>query len=311
MGFTADRFVNTIDPNLVCNICTGVMDQAVVTLCGHSFCEVCLKTWLEKPDTDSCPSCRSYTSRFDLIPNIAVRSIIDTLLVWCDNAERGCKIAMKLESLNKHLDGCDYREVKCSACCAAFPKNELAHHYKVCTVIEEELKKAKERTLIDVTVESLQRQIAALELDLARTRASLKDSEKYACSVAKELEKLRQEHETRESNQRQYPDWDPDYAYGYSPSSIAQLACLLAKYLLDRPSCIDRNRIFMAIKRCYTYYHNYAGYTQDVHMLLATSCASNWFQEHQRLLLERWLEQVTTSRITIQAVNRGMELEYR
>lgn len=311
MGYNIDRFVNGVDSNLLCNICTGVMDQAVVTLCGHSFCEICLKTWLEKPETDSCPSCRSYTSKFDMIPNIAIRSIIDALLVWCDNAESGCKIVMKLDSLKKHLDKCEYREVKCSACCAAFPKNELANHYKVCVVIEEELMKAKDRSLIDVTVESLQRQIAALEIDLARTRASLKDSEKYACTVANELEKLRQEHETRESHQRQNPDWDPDYAYGYSPSSIAQLSSLLSKYLLERPTCIDRNRIFMSIKRCYTYYHNYAGYTQDVHMLLATSCASNWFQEHQRLLLERWLEQVTSSRFSMNNTTRNVDLDYR
>ncbi|XP_065051576.1 E3 ubiquitin-protein ligase NRDP1-like [Rhopilema esculentum] len=311
MGYPADRFVSNVDQNLLCNICTGVMNQAVVTLCGHSFCELCLKTWLDKPDTDSCPTCRSYTSKFDMIPNIAVRNMIDVLLVWCDNSENGCKIVVKLESLRKHLEKCDYRQVKCSACGVTIPRNELANHYKICAVIEEELRKSKERTAIDVTVEALQRQIAALEMDLSRTRLALKDSEKYACSVAKELEKLRQEHEIRDSNQRQYPEWDPDYAYGYSPSSIAQLACLLSKYLLDRPSCIDRNRVFMAIKRCYTYYHNYAGYSQDVHMLLATSCACNWFQDHQKLLLERWLEQVTLARFPVLVNTRSVELEYR
>ena len=299
MGFTVDRFVSSVDQNMVCNICTGVMDNAVVTLCGHSFCERCLRTWLERPDIDSCPSCRSYTSKFDMIPNIAVRSMIDSLHVWCDNSEKGCKIVMKLESLQKHLERCEYRDVQCSACREAFPRNDLANHYKVCSVIEEELKKLKDRAVTEVTIESLQRQIAALEIDLSRTRIALKDSEKYASTVAEELEKLKEEHETRETHQRQYPDWDPDYAYGYSPSSIAQLACLLSRYLLDRPTCIDRNRIFMAIKRCYTYYHNYAGYSQDVHMLLATSCASNWFQEHQRLLLERWLEQVTTAKFSV------------
>lgn len=296
MGFTVDRFVSNVDQNFVCNICTGVMDQAVVTLCGHSFCKVCLKTWLEKPDTDSCPSCRSYTSKFDMIPNIAVRNMIDSLLVWCDNAESGCKIVMKFESLRKHIERCDFREAECSACGAAMPKIELGIHYKTCEVIEEELKKSRERLSSEASIDSLQRQIAALEIDLSKTRVTLKDSEKYAATVLTELEKLKREHEEHEDNQRAYPDWDPDYAYGYSPGSIAQLSCLVSKYLLDRPPCIDRNRIFMAIKRCYTYYHNYAGYSQDVHMLLATSCASNWFHEHQRLLLERWMEQIATMR---------------
>eukprot|EP00794_Sanderia_malayensis_P017307 gene17307-19040_t len=309
MGFTIDRFVSSVDQNLVCNICTGVMEQAVVTLCGHSFCEECLKTWLDRPDTDSCPGCRSYTSRFDLIPNISVRSMIDSLLVWCDNSERGCKIVMRFESLRKHLEGCDYREVKCSACGDTMAKNELASHYKNCSVIEAELKKTKKDVCSDMlSVDSLQRQIVALEIDLTKTRTALKESEKYAATVLAELEKLKHEHEARDSQQRSYPDWDPEYSYGYSPSSIAQLSCLVAKHLLDRPLCVDRNRIFMAIKRCYTYYHNYAGYSQDVHMLLATSCASNWFHEHQRLFLERWLEQITATRCPIGS-NR-LEIQY-
>ncbi len=308
MGFMVDRFVSNVDQNLVCNICTGVMDQAVVTLCGHSFCEECLKTWLDRPETDSCPGCRSYTSRFDLIPNLAVRNMIDALLVWCDNSERGCKIVMRLESLRKHLERCEFREVKCSACGETLPKNELANHYKNCSVIEEELKKTRENSSSDISIDSLQRQIAALELDLSKTRLALKDSEEYASNVLTELEKLKHEHELRESQQRTYPDWDPEYSYGYSPSSIAQLSCLVAKHLLDRPLCIDRNRIFMAIKRCYTYYHNYAGYSQDVHMLLATSCASNWFHEHQRLVLERWLELITTAKFSMTS-NRS-EIEY-
>ena len=46
MGFGTHRFVSSVDPNLVCSVCGGVLEDAVLTPCGHSFCRLCLHTWL-------------------------------------------------------------------------------------------------------------------------------------------------------------------------------------------------------------------------------------------------------------------------
>ena len=313
MGFNINRFISNVDQNLLCNICTGVLEKAVVTLCGHTFCQQCLSTWLEKPNTDSCPACRAYTSKFDMIPNLAIRNMVDSLLVWCDNADKGCKIVMKLESVSKHLQRCDFREMECSACGILLPKIELPDHYRSCPALENEFNNSDQPTTqVEISIEILSRKIAALEIDLNKTREALRTSQKHASEVEKELQNLKQEHEAQESiTRRPCSEWDPDYGYGYSPSSIAQLSCLISRYLLQKPSNVDRNRIFMAVKRCYTYYHSYAGYSQDVLMLLATSCASNWFLEHQRWTLERWLEQMTVSRFSERNTTSSMEYEVR
>lgn len=308
MGFNLDKFASTVDPNLVCNICAGVMENAVVTLCGHSFCITCLSTWLNKPETDSCPVCRSYTSKYEIIPNINIRSIIDALPVWCDNKDRGCNMVIYLDSFEQHVNDCAFRLVDCNACSTAIRNCDLAEHCRTC---ESMVTKETSTTITsskpkdDLTIDILSRKIAVLELELHESKKELNQSKHLVGELEMELSELREQATTWPSNNSLTltPDFDPDYSYGYSPSSISQLSCLISKYLLSKPPCIDRNRIFMAVKRSFTYYHNYAGYAEDVHMLLATAYASNWFPDHHRWTLERWLEQVTQERFPRSSTN--------
>ena len=48
MGIGLQRFIGGIDDNLVCGICSGVFEDAVLTACGHAYCFLCLKTWLNR-----------------------------------------------------------------------------------------------------------------------------------------------------------------------------------------------------------------------------------------------------------------------
>ena len=47
MGFAVNRFTGTVDQNLLCSICSCVLEDAVLTPCGHSFCQLCLHTWIQ------------------------------------------------------------------------------------------------------------------------------------------------------------------------------------------------------------------------------------------------------------------------
>lgn len=307
MGHNINKFIAEINQNLICNICACVMHHSVVTLCGHSFCHSCLSTWLSKPETESCPVCRSYTSRYEIIPNVSLRNIVQSLPVWCDNKVNGCNIVVKLENLENHSAQCEYRLVECAACSEQIRQCDLTEHCLQCTAIGNELKGSEsDVTRENITIDLLSRKLALLEMELNKTKKELSESKLNANELEIELSELREQTTTlsnssttttsQQQQQQQIADFDPDYSYGYSPSSISQLSCLISKHLLSKPSFLDRNRIFMAIKRSFTYYHNYAGYSEDVHMLLATAYASNWFPEHHRWTLERWLEQVTHER---------------
>ncbi|KAK3734827.1 hypothetical protein QZH41_002408 [Actinostola sp. cb2023] len=286
MGYGLHKFVGKVDPNLICSICVGVLEKPVTTICGHSFCELCLDTWLERPQTRSCPSCRAHVLRVDLIPIHALRGVVDGLYVRCENNENGCEMVLKLEKLELHVDSCPYTVIECKACHAEVKRLDLIDHQKHCEVLQ--ALATKTRGEMETTTDSLYTQIAELKIDLENTKSKLLESENEVTRVGRQLKRMKLRLQL-DSEEEFDPDWDPDYSYGYSPSSISHLSIIISKFLLNKPYYIDRNRIFNAIKRCHDYYHSYASYTQDVHMLLATSFASNWFTENQRGNFNCWL----------------------
>nr|XP_058965525.1 E3 ubiquitin-protein ligase NRDP1-like [Pocillopora verrucosa] len=300
MGYGLNKFVNHVDQNLLCSICAGVLQEAVITPCGHSFCDECLHIWLSRPNTTTCPSCRSDVPPYDVIPVLALRGVVEGLAVHCDNDEHGCKMVLKLEKLPAHLQECEFALIECGACGKSVKRFELPDHHEECEIIKNLVAKHTKTQKEELTIDNLTKQIALLEVDLNKTKTALRESEGDVRRVKRELRELQFQLEVRMSEEQEFDqDWDPEYNYGYSPSSIAQLASLVSRYLLNKPYYVDRNRIFNAIKRCYDYYHGYAGYSQDVHMLLAASYASNWFTENQRSNFDSWLQNLARARFLI------------
>ncbi|EDO46837.1 predicted protein, partial [Nematostella vectensis] len=132
MGYGLNKFVGKIDQNLLCNICVGVLENAITTICGHSFCESCLETWLSRPEVQSCPSCRSHVLSLDLIPVHAIRGLVDGLLVHCENADNGCDIVTRMDNMKSHLESCPYGLVQCKACEVKVKRIDLQTHHENC-----------------------------------------------------------------------------------------------------------------------------------------------------------------------------------
>ncbi len=54
MGYAVGRFSEEVNENLLCSICSCVLEEAVLTPCGHSFCNTCLTTWIEARAAGEC-----------------------------------------------------------------------------------------------------------------------------------------------------------------------------------------------------------------------------------------------------------------
>ncbi|EDO43806.1 predicted protein, partial [Nematostella vectensis] len=138
MGYSVQQFIEKVDPNLLCGICAEVLERAVLTPCGHSFCGVCLETWMNAKLGEnekcpaSCPSCRADLYQGDTIPVLALRGIVDGLIVHCPNADNGCKLVLKLEGVEGHLKSCSHAPVQCCGCSAFLKRGELAEHHNTC-----------------------------------------------------------------------------------------------------------------------------------------------------------------------------------
>ena len=190
MGFGLNRFVTHVDQNLLCSICAGVLEEAVITPCGHSFCDECLHIWLDRPNTTSCPTCRSDVSPFDIIPVLALRGVVEGLVVHCDNDEHGCKMVLKLEKLQAHLQVCDFGLIECGACGKSVKRCELPDHHEECEVIKELVSRHKKVKDQELSIDNLTKQIALLEVDLNKTKTALKESEGDVRRVKRELREL-------------------------------------------------------------------------------------------------------------------------
>ncbi|XP_022102669.1 E3 ubiquitin-protein ligase NRDP1-like [Acanthaster planci] len=148
MGFEVGRFRGDVDEELICPICSAVLEDPVqAPECEHAFCSVCIHEWLSRQRT--CPVDRNPISSQQLkpVPRI-LRNLLSRLYIACDNASFGCSAVIKLDSLQQHLEECEHnpkRPVQCEQGCGmVIPKDELKTHNcvrELRAVVEEQASK--------------------------------------------------------------------------------------------------------------------------------------------------------------------------
>eukprot|EP00826_Nyctotherus_ovalis_P043476 TRINITY_DN4584_c0_g1_i3.p1 TRINITY_DN4584_c0_g1~~TRINITY_DN4584_c0_g1_i3.p1 ORF type:complete len:307 (+),score=37.88 TRINITY_DN4584_c0_g1_i3:125-1045(+) len=102
----------------VCTICSEVPNPHTAveeTLCGHLFCDSCLKIWLLSKS--KCPDCNSSitnTQRPLKSDNKILYRLLMEMVVHCPT---GCLWTGPWNNLDKHLEDCDNAVVKCKYQC--------------------------------------------------------------------------------------------------------------------------------------------------------------------------------------------------
>ena len=142
-----------------CPLCEGILFEAVIDRCGHSFCRQCVDT-LSKNEY-KCPFSKLEIFSKDILSNIVVNSVIEKQIVYCKNKKNecpwtgklcdrknhlyydcekefllceflGCNQKISREAMNTHITDCPYRLVKCHHCSESFNFNQMDNHYKIC-----------------------------------------------------------------------------------------------------------------------------------------------------------------------------------
>lgn len=288
-----NMFISRVDHNLICGICTGVFKKPVVTHCGHTYCEECIKLWVTDAcakKEKTCPECRQEVSLPGTAPVLALRGVIEGLSVECQNSANGCQMVLRLGDMESHLKNCGYTLVKCCSCLEMIPQIQLHQHQSKCKVGHESSFDSHLKT-----------EIAMLQNELAKTKKSLQIAEEMIKKLQRNLRDLRVKTRIRpiRANEELHPAWDSDYGYGYSPRSVIELSSFISRFLFQRPPYVDPQRIFTCLNRCYDYYRNSAAFWQDVHMLLATAAASDWFTDQQREVLISWLKNLAREKLLL------------
>jgi len=132
MGYDACRFQGEVDEELICPICSAVLeDPRLAPECEHAFCADCIHEWLNRQQT--CPVDRRSITIAELkpVPRI-LKNLLSRLEIRCDNEEYGCTVVVKLDILTMHLKECDHnpkKPVGCTLGCGiTVPKDEMLEH---------------------------------------------------------------------------------------------------------------------------------------------------------------------------------------
>ncbi|RWS12076.1 E3 ubiquitin-protein ligase NRDP1-like protein [Dinothrombium tinctorium] len=96
--------------DLICPICTLVLEDPIYTECEHMFCTQCIQLWMGSSATCRCPVCNCTISNDQLksVPRIA-RNLLNNLSIRCENQMYGCEAICKIEHLQQHLQRCAFR----------------------------------------------------------------------------------------------------------------------------------------------------------------------------------------------------------
>ncbi|XP_036402000.1 uncharacterized protein LOC118789594 [Megalops cyprinoides] len=65
---------------LSCSVCFDIFKDPVVLGCSHSFCRVCLQRFWEEKSSRECPICRRESSKDTVLPNLALKNIVEAYL---------------------------------------------------------------------------------------------------------------------------------------------------------------------------------------------------------------------------------------
>jgi len=132
MGYEVVRFQGDVDEELICSICSGVLEEPLqAPICEHAFCAACIQEWINQSPT--CPVDRMTITASQLkpVPRI-LKNLLSRLTINCTNAEFGCNIYVKLDCLNQHLGDCEHnpkKPVDCEQGCGlVIPLDELPQH---------------------------------------------------------------------------------------------------------------------------------------------------------------------------------------
>ena len=106
MGFDVERFLETVDDDLKCGICFGVLEDPLATPCGHVFCAQCIVQWTA--ESGSCPLTCEQISVDDLKKILPLSSLIAKQNIRCENFRRGCPAILLVENTQSHLLKCRY-----------------------------------------------------------------------------------------------------------------------------------------------------------------------------------------------------------
>ena len=114
MGHDVRDYVGVVDDVYLCRICLQVLDNAVNTPCGHTFCKACILRSLT--NDKKCPLDRKPLKQNDLNAVIALETLLAKLPIKCQYRQNGCQFSSSRSKMSAHESSCESNPDKTSLC---------------------------------------------------------------------------------------------------------------------------------------------------------------------------------------------------
>lgn len=115
-----------------CPLCEGILNDAVIDKCGHSYCNECIVELIK--NEKKCPFSKLNINKNEIIKNTIVNSTIEKQTITCLNKEIGCKWKGKVNQRKEHLKkDCEFEYADCKYECGFSSERKVINgHEKEC-----------------------------------------------------------------------------------------------------------------------------------------------------------------------------------
>lgn len=273
-----------IPADMICAICMGLPAEPVVTPCEHFFCRECLQQCLYRQRC--CPVDRTEITAHQirhLRDGSLLYRIWGGIQVKCSNFHTGCLWTGQMADYKTHAEACTH----------TVDQGSLLR-------IEELRVENRELRRLD---EERSEEIDRLRANLARVEAErdarvdqsrFNEVKEGIRQLSEQLKKVLEEN----ASLKRRPNVEPLFVgnYHFGRDKVVQLSQLISRYLTNKPSNIDSNRIYSCVEACYKdlrqgWNDNPPHYYVDVRCLLATCLASTWFSDNQTRRIRAWMSE--------------------
>lgn len=191
MGIKTNRFAKAPYPQLICTICSGVLEDPRQCPEEHYYCHLCIVNWIK--DNQRCPQCpdsQITEEQLQLAPT-SIRKMIGSMLISCENVP--CGKVVKLSELDHHLAvDCKFKDEDLNPVemdlVGSDDEGDSAKRSLEIEIVGEITKKQK----IEEAIKSANR-INDLEAELERLNADLLESSNVSNNLLEEKSELEED----------------------------------------------------------------------------------------------------------------------
>ncbi|XP_038148620.1 tripartite motif-containing protein 35-like [Cyprinodon tularosa] len=132
------------EADCTCPVCCDIFDDPVLLLCGHSFCQHCLKEWWRKSKQRTCPVCKEIFQMTKPPRNLALKNLSESLRQE-KNKQAGSKEFCSLHGEKFKLFCQDHQQPICVVC-----RDAKAHKKHNCIPITEAAEECRAKVQLNL-----------------------------------------------------------------------------------------------------------------------------------------------------------------